>query len=198
MYRFVFLFVVSAFIGGICAQENRAAVARLVSQNVSGSVNFVEVEGGVRVTGSIAGMAAGSYGFHVHELGDTSTCDAAGAHFNPHGNDHGGPDHDVRHVGDLGNVRFDANGLAQIDFVDTHLALRGVDNILGRTLVLHEAEDDLGQGGVEASLLTGNAGARVACGVIGITAPLEAWNSAASIKSSLALLPVAVALLMRL
>ncbi|KPI95588.1 Superoxide dismutase [Cu-Zn] [Papilio xuthus] len=175
--------------------ENRVAIAHLISQNVTGSLTFTETANGIRVSGTITGLDVGKYGFHVHELGDTSTCDAAGAHFDPDDNTHGGRDHSVRHVGDLGNVQFvgNENPVANIDFVDNIISLRGRNSIIGRTLVLHEQEDDLGLGGNEASLNTGNAGPRVACGVIGIRSPSGPWNSSVSILPSLSLLVFAVA-----
>lgn len=155
--------------------EPRVAVAHLVSEHINGTIYFTDVDGGVQVTGIITGLPAGHYGFHIHELGDTSTCDEAGAHFNPDGNTHGGRDHEIRHVGDLGNIEFvgDGSGVAEVDFVDNVISLRGCHNIVGRTLVLHADVDDLGLGGHENSLSTGNAGERLACAVIGIKSPPE-------------------------
>lgn len=166
----------------------RIAVAHLRDgENVSGTVLFTETDAGLRVTGSITGLAAGEYGFHVHEFGDTDTCLSAGGHFNPDDYLHAGREDPVRHVGDLGNVVFVGadSPIAVFDYVDTVIALRGKNDILGRTLVLHEERDDLGRGGLEASLITGNAGGRVACGVIGIKYPADPWNSAASVSPSL-------------
>lgn len=170
--------------------EDRVAAAQLVSLNITGNVVFTETADGVRVSGSIVGLPAGKYGFHVHELGDVSTCDATGAHFDPDGNTHGGRDHEVRHVGDLGNVQFvgTENAVAAIDFVDSVITLRGRNSIVGRALVLHEQEDDLGLGGNEASLNTGNAGPRVACGVIGIRSPSGPWNSSMNVLPSFILI----------
>ncbi|CAH0585642.1 unnamed protein product [Chrysodeixis includens] len=168
----------------------RSAVARLKAENVDGTIIFTETAEGVRVTGTIAGMDPGLHGFHVHQLGDTSTCDAAGPHFNPSQVLHAGRLHPSRHVGDLGNVEFMDNKVAVLNYVDTVLALRGPNNILGRTLVLHEHVDDLGEGGHELSSTTGNAGPRVACAVIGIYGNDAAWyqeNSAVSLSPSLLL-----------
>ncbi|XP_063363845.1 uncharacterized protein LOC134652613 [Cydia amplana] len=173
----------------------RVAIAHLVANEVSGSITFTETDDGLRVTGSITGLPAGEYGFHIHELGDVTTCLTTGAHFNPDEVNHGGRDHDVRHVGDFGNVQFveaNGNGVSTVDFTDHMATLRGRNNILGRALVLHEGTDDLGLGGHEDSLTTGNAGARVACGVIGIVSPGEPWdNSAATTAPSLLLMLVA-------
>ncbi|XP_053609373.1 superoxide dismutase [Cu-Zn] B-like [Plodia interpunctella] len=155
--------------------ETRVAIAHLVAGDVKGSVWFTETDVGVRVTGKIEGLDAGLHGFHIHELGDTSSCDAAGSHFNPDDTFHGGPDHDQRHVGDLGNIRFNEDKVADIDFVDHVISLRGRNNVLGRTLILHAEEDDLGLGGAADSLTTGNAGSRLACAVIGLSAPVDPW-----------------------
>lgn len=163
----------------------REAVAHLNAQNITGSIYFTEFENGIRVHGTITGLTPGLYGFHVHELGDTSTCDATGPHFNPDGTAHGGRDHSVRHVGDFGNVQFVGN-VASVDFLDDVITFRGRNSILGRGLVLHEQEDDLGLGNHETSLTTGNAGPRVACGTIGISSPN--WNSGLAIVPSLTLL----------
>lgn len=74
----------------------------------------------------------------------------------------------MRHVGDLGNVVANDAGVAKVDISDKLISLMGEHSIIGRTLVVHADPDDLGLGGHELSSTTGNAGARVACGVIGI------------------------------
>lgn len=81
---------------------------------------------------------------------------------------HGHPNDPIRHVGDLGNVQFNEEGISNIDFVDSKLALRGPHGIIGRGLVLHERGDDFGRTSHPDSRTTGNAGGRVACGVIGL------------------------------
>ncbi|XP_056641198.1 superoxide dismutase [Cu-Zn] [Diorhabda carinulata] len=123
----------------------------------------------VEVTGEISGLGKGLHGFHIHEFGDnTNGCISAGAHFNPHGKDHAGPTAADRHVGDLGNVEAGSDGVAKINLKDSVISLEGEHNIIGRTVVVHADPDDLGLGGHELSKTTGNAGGRLACGVIGL------------------------------
>ncbi len=75
----------------------------------------------------------------------------------------------MRHVGDLGNVQADADGNGRYEHSDTQVHLFGLYSVIGRSCVLHKKTDDLGEGGDEESKKTGNAGARIACGVIGLS-----------------------------
>jgi Cu-Zn family superoxide dismutase len=110
-------------------------------------------------------------GMHIHQFGDnTNGCTSAGPHFNPFGKTHGAPTDEERHVGDLGNYSTDEQGNAKATVTDPLIKLIGPESVLGRTLVVHSGTDDLGRGNHEQSKLTGNAGARPACGVIGIAA----------------------------
>ncbi|XP_049872625.1 superoxide dismutase [Cu-Zn]-like [Pectinophora gossypiella] len=143
--------------------------------DVTGTVYFDQKDekSPVVVTGEVRGLSRGKHGFHVHEFGDnTNGCTSAGPHFNPAKVDHGGPDSDVRHVGDLGNIEASADGgVTKVCIQDAQISLVGPNSIVGRTLVVHADPDDLGQGGHDLSKTTGNAGARVACGVIGLAQP---------------------------
>ncbi|XP_046752013.1 superoxide dismutase [Cu-Zn] [Diprion similis] len=124
----------------------------------------------VKVTGEVTGLKPGLHGFHIHEFGDnTNGCTSAGPHFNPLGKEHGAPTAEIRHVGDLGNIEAGKDGVAKVNITDKLIQLQGPHNILGRTVVVHADPDDLGLGGHELSKTTGNAGGRLACGVIGIT-----------------------------
>lgn len=142
---------------------------------VSGTIHFQQALSGgpVTVTGEVKGLAPGEHGFHIHEFGDTTNgCVSAGPHFNVDGkNHHGGPTSAVRHNGDLGNILANNEGVANVSITDSQISLVSGDkhDIKGRSLVVHEKKDDLGQGGNDESLKTGNAGGRLACGVIGIT-----------------------------
>ncbi|XP_072398743.1 superoxide dismutase [Cu-Zn]-like isoform X1 [Diabrotica undecimpunctata] len=138
---------------------------------VSGNVRFLQLPNGINVVGEIRGLPPGKHGFHIHQEGNISpSCLAAGGHFNPKKKLHGGPDDSVdhRHIGDLGNIEADENGIAFFNFIDSIISFKGETNIIGRSVVVHEKEDDLGKGGHPDSLQTGNAGGRLACGVIGV------------------------------
>lgn len=131
---------------------------------VVGTITFTSEDGGVRVVAVVEGLVPGLHGFHVHEVGDCSAPDAssAGGHFNPHGAPHGGPEvpPGERHVGDLGNLEADANGVAKYERLDQLLALTGPDSIVGKAVIVHAKADDLG------TQPAGDAGPRLACGVI--------------------------------
>lgn len=148
------------------AMPGRTATATLGAASgsgVSGTVTFSEEAGGVRIYAMLTGLAPGEHGFHVHETGDCSAPDAssAGGHFNPGGMDHGAPEADPRHAGDLGNIVADEAGNATYERVDAHITLGdGPNSIIGRAVVVHSEPDDM------TSQPAGNAGARIACGVI--------------------------------
>ncbi|KAI3792872.1 hypothetical protein L2E82_06763 [Cichorium intybus] len=140
------------------------------SEGVSGTVLFEQAseDAPTTVTGNLSGLKPGPHGFHVHALGDTTNgCMSTGPHYNPNGKDHGAPDDEVRHAGDLGNVTVGEDGCAKFTIVDKQIPLIGSQSIIGRAVVVHADADDLGKGGHELSKTTGNAGGRVACGIIG-------------------------------
>ncbi|XP_007902252.1 superoxide dismutase [Cu-Zn] isoform X1 [Callorhinchus milii] len=137
---------------------------------VSGTVIFEwdETEE-VLIKGTISGLSPGKHGLHVCSFGNiTDGYFHSGDHYNPCDKKHGGPQDEERHVGDLGNVEASDSGVAEFQMHDRLLRLAGNYSVIGRTLVVTENEDDLGKGGDEQSLTTGNAGKGLAWGIIGI------------------------------
>ncbi|KAK4482665.1 hypothetical protein RD792_009830 [Penstemon davidsonii] len=150
----------------VSAAKKAVAVLKGTS-TVEGVVTLTqEDEGPTTVNVRITGLTPGKHGFHLHEFGDTTNgCISTGPHFNPNGLTHGAPDEEVRHAGDLGNIVANADGVAEATIVDNQIPLTGPNSVVGRAFVVHELEDDLGKGGHELSLSTGNAGGRLACGM---------------------------------
>jgi Cu-Zn family superoxide dismutase len=138
--------------------------------NIKGLVKLEDNGTVTKIMISFSGLTPGNHGFHIHEFGNlTNACHTAGAHYNPHKKTHGGPSDEERHVGDLGNLVADQNGVVDTVMEDKLVKLTGEFSVIGRSFVIHESEDDLGKGGFSDSLTTGHAGGRLACGVIGIT-----------------------------
>ncbi|XAR59695.1 Superoxide dismutase [Bertholletia excelsa] len=152
----------------VAATATKKAVAVLKgSSNVEGVVTLSqEGDGPTTVNVRVTGLTPGLHGFHLHEYGDISKgCISTGSHFNPNKKTHGAPEDENRHAGDLGNILANANGVAEATIQDKQIPLSGPNAVIGRSFVVHELEDDLGKGGQELSLTTGNAGGRLACGM---------------------------------
>ena len=144
------------------------------NQTASGVVRFEQEHfySKTKISGEFKGLTQGKHGFHIHQFGNLlEGCKTAGPHYNPFNKNHGGPDAEERHVGDLGNVEAGADGNATYYREDHLVSLFGAYSVLGRSCVLHADEDDLGLTDHPLSKTTGNAGGRVACGVIGTCMP---------------------------
>ena len=131
---------------------------------VNGEAVFEETPEGLDVEVRVANVPPGKHGFHIHDKGDCSDHgNAAGGHYNPDNVMHGlttkdGFEH--AHAGDFGNIEIKEDGTGALKFFVPHLTLTGGKyNVEGKAVILHEKEDDFGQP-------TGNAGARIGCGVI--------------------------------
>ena len=134
-------------------------------KTVKGTVEFKETPDGVEVTANLEGLKPGDHGFHIHEKGDCSAPDAAsaGGHFNPSKHKHGAPDAAEHHEGDLGNITAGKDGKATKTFTMKGITLGdGENSIAGKGFIVHEKADDM------KTQPTGNAGGRIACGVIAL------------------------------
>lgn len=134
----------------------------------AGTLTLTQEGNGLRIVADLQGVdQAGKHGFHVHETGECSHDAAggkhfssAGGHFNPTGSEHACPPTEPRHAGDLGNVEVGANGAGRMEMTTTGLSLTGPNSVVGKAIILHANEDDC------KTQPTGNAGDRLACGVV--------------------------------
>lgn len=143
----------------------QAILAPVGDSAARGKVEFLALPEGVQIEARVSGLGKLLHGFHIHEVGDCSAADAssAGGHYNPGNSRHGSPlaESAGRHSGDLGNLAADPqSGEAHYVRVDKMIALDGDGSIIGRAVVVHAGEDDF------QTQPSGDAGARIACGVI--------------------------------
>ena len=165
-YRFLLLALSTAALAACStpAPQPAQAIAKLQATSgskVSGDVKFTQKEGQqVMISAVIYGLKPNSeHGFHIHDKGDCSgDGNAAGGHFNPTGAMHGAPGHG--HAGDLPMLQADAQGTATVRYTSQQIKLEGEGGILGRAVIVHRDLDD------QHTQPTGNAGPRLACGVI--------------------------------
>ena len=147
--------------GGVKATANLQPTK---GSTVRGTVNFEQRGDKVRIAANVSGLRPnGEFGFHVHELGDCSSGDGMSAkgHFNPFGKPHGNPSSGERHAGDMPAIKGEKNGRGKVDVqLDTITVTPGPGSIIGKAVIVHAAPDDY------TTQPTGNAGARIACGVI--------------------------------
>jgi len=149
----------------------KSAMVNLASASgslVSGKLTIVPMGNGVHLTGEIGGLSPGStHAIHIHEKGDCSAADAssAGGHFNPSAQPHGKVGSGAHHGGDMDNLVANAEGVAQVNAHAEGVTLGGgaANDVAGKAVIVHAAADDY------RTQPTGNAGGRVACGVITVT-----------------------------
>lgn len=157
---------VSVLVLAACASMRPTATATLAptsGQTAQGTVRFVQLpDGAVEVSVDLSGVPPGVHGFHVHDKGDCGdNGNAAGGHFNPTGAAHGAPAAGPHHAGDFGNVTADASGRVQTRFTTRAVSVEpGTNSAVGHAVILHANPDDL------TTQPTGNAGGRIACGVV--------------------------------
>lgn len=132
---------------------------------VSGNISLKEKAGSVKMKVDVKGLKPGAHAIHIHEKGDCSSEDgkSAGGHWNPTGHDHGEWGKEAFHMGDIGNLEANEEGVASLEF-ETDKWCIGCDdetkNIIGKSFIIHAGADDF------KSQPSGAAGARVACGLI--------------------------------
>ena len=168
----IFVWVVGLFVVGwasVSFAETAVVVIKGTAEGspVSGKAVLKDTAEGLRVTAEVSGVSPGKHGFHIHQFGACGDSGkAAGGHFNPDAVTHGFLPQDgflKAHAGDLGNIEVASDGTGKYEVMIHGLSLSGGKySVGGRSIVLHEKEDDFGQP-------LGNAGARIGCGGIFIS-----------------------------
>jgi Cu-Zn family superoxide dismutase len=153
------------------ATELVAVLSPTEGNQAAGVVTFKSAgKGKVEVKANLTGLTPNSkHAIHIHQYGDLTSKDgkSAGDHYNPLGHEHGLPDKKIRHAGDFGNLEADASGNATMLLVVDNISLAGrLSPIIGRGVVVHAKPDD-------GSQPSGNAGDRIAVGVIGVRNPKD-------------------------
>ncbi|XP_002122009.2 copper chaperone for superoxide dismutase-like [Ciona intestinalis] len=164
----------AAFMGHGASMQGQhlgAAVAEISGRFVKGVVRMLQLDQNLcLIEGTVDGLSPGKHGLNIHEFGDLSDgCSSCGEHYNPYNYKHGGKNDAKRHVGDLGNIEARSNGRASFRFLDDQVK---VWEIIGRSLVVHEGEDDEGKGGRETSRINGASGPGIACAIVARSAGL--------------------------
>lgn len=169
--RLIVMFVILTSISLSQVKEVAKAVAYIhgfKNKAISGKVTFVQDDKGfVHITGEITGLEPNHiYAIHIHKYGDCSSPKASAGHFDPFvSGRHGSPSDPIgtHHSGDLPNIKTDERGVARINFKTKAVTVvPSPFSVLGRAVVIHERADDY------KSQPAGNAGTRIACGVIGL------------------------------
>ncbi|HTS67483.1 MAG TPA: superoxide dismutase family protein [Terriglobia bacterium] len=169
MKRFMLASCLALLLAGLALGKDAATAKADLADSKGGHVGtakFKETSKGVSLALEVSSLPPGVHGFHIHAVG---TCDppdfkTAGGHFNPEGKKHGWENPEGHHAGDLQNLTVGANGKAKVKVVIPGVTLGDGPNSLfqpkGTALVIHASPDD------NKTDPSGNAGARIACGVI--------------------------------
>jgi len=144
------------------AGEQAAAVLKDAAGKEVGQVMLLAVPSGVLIDANLSAVPPGDHGFHIHEVGQCEPPDfeSAGGHFNPEEDQHGLKTTAGPHAGDLPNIHVPEDGTLRIEMLHQWVSLQGLLDDDGAAIVIHEGPDDY------ITDPTGNAGARIACGVI--------------------------------
>lgn len=146
--------------------EAKKATATLMGPDgspIEGTVTFVQEGDEVLVIADVKGAPPGMHGMHLHEHGDCGGegFQHAGSHFNPDDAPHACPPTEPRHAGDFGNIEIKEDGTGQLELRTRALTIDpGPNSVAGKAVILHEKADDC------VSQPTGDAGGRLACGVV--------------------------------
>ena len=159
------------------SREPLGAVAVFQTKEVEGEVVVSEQGKGSKLVATFTKLPPGKHGFHIHKAGDLrgEGCQGLCEHYDIGQNVHGGSptSKGPRHTGDLGNIEMKGKKLrVSYDLKDV-----SVRELWGRSIIVHDEEDDLGKGPFEDSLITGHSGRRMGCAIFGRTACSPKYNT---------------------
>jgi Cu-Zn family superoxide dismutase len=158
------------FVGSLIGAEKGPKSAKAELKNAQGqkvgNVSFKQALDGIDISLKVFNLPPGQHAFHIHTVGKCDPPDfkTAGGHLNPQNMKHGMKNPSGPHAGDLPNITVGKNGKGKIVLLNKRVTLTPGSNSLfhegGTALIIHEKADD------ETTDPTGNAGNRIACGVI--------------------------------
>jgi Cu-Zn family superoxide dismutase len=170
MFRYLLWLSIVLTAAVVSAQAPARAIATLKNaqgQDVgTATLGLTQRGTAVTINGSFSKLPPGTHAIHIHNVGACAAPDftSAGPHFNPGAKQHGTANPQGPHAGDLPNFEVDATGVGNVSFAVPDMTLGDGPNSLfhagGTALVIHAAADD------NKTDPAGNAGARIACGVI--------------------------------
>jgi Cu-Zn family superoxide dismutase len=146
------------------AQSAKATLKNVDGKEVGTAQLTQAATGGVLISLSVSGLPAGDHAFHVHAVGKCEPpFTSAGGHFNPGNKKHGMMSPEGQHAGDMPNLHIPASGALTVDVVNSAITIekgKGTGDANGLSLIIHAGKDDY------KTDPTGDAGGRIACGVI--------------------------------
>jgi Cu-Zn family superoxide dismutase len=148
---------------------NIGAVAVFDTNKIKGDVIVTNCKKGVDIIATFTKLPPGKHGFHIHKAGDLrgEGCHGLCEHYDVGKNIHGDGPHSKkeRHTGDLGNIQIKKGR----NTVKRKFCIKdtSVKELWGRSIIVHEDEDDLGKGHFKDSKITGHSGARIGCALFG-------------------------------
>jgi len=146
-------------------RKNKPTAIAVFKGPVEGEVVITDVKGGVQINAFFTKLPKGKHGFHIHKAGDLrgEGCKGLCEHYDVGKHVHGGYHSRIKHTGDLGNIEL-RKGVCRKRYT---VKKTSVQELWGRSIIVHADEDDLGKGGFPDSAITGHSGARMACAILG-------------------------------